>query len=85
MPGLIPDDSDKDDDIKPWPAFINDIDDQSIANVFYFGAFADKNTGVVYNELHRQLPLYVAQWQRMFFRDVPLQNKRNLCNAHPWS
>ncbi len=35
--------------------------------------------------LHWQLPLYVTRWQCMFFRDVPLQNKRNLCDTYPWS
>jgi hypothetical protein len=42
MPGLIPDNSNKDNEDEPRPAFINDIDDESIANLFIFGAFANK-------------------------------------------
>jgi hypothetical protein len=49
MPGLISDDDNEEDNDKPQPAFIDDINDESIANVFCFGAFANKNTGVVYN------------------------------------
>jgi hypothetical protein len=56
MPGLIPDDSDEDDEDEPRPAFINDIDDESIAKVFCFGAFAGKNTGVVYNDCTSNFP-----------------------------
>ncbi len=30
---------------------ISDNDDESIANIFAFGAFADKNNGIVYHDL----------------------------------
>ena len=29
---------------------ISDINDESIANIFAFGAFADKNNGIVYHD-----------------------------------
>ena len=32
------------------------VDDESIASVFCFGAFANKITGVVYNDLTRNFP-----------------------------
>ena len=38
------------------PAFISDVDDESIAKVFCFGAFANKNTGVVYNDCTGTFP-----------------------------
>ncbi len=62
MSGLIHDDNHEDDSNKPRPAFIGDIDNESITNVFCFGPFSDKK-----QRLHRQLPLHVAQWQHMFF------------------
>ena len=39
LPGLIP--NDNDDSSGPRPAFIDNIDNESIANVFCFGAFAN--------------------------------------------
>jgi hypothetical protein len=84
LPGLIPDDSDKDNDNQPQPAVIDDIDDESIANVFCFGAFANKNTGVIYNDCTGNFP-FMSLDGNICFYDVPLQNKRNLHNAHPWS
>ena len=47
MPGLIP--NNDGDSSGPCPAFIEKIDDKSIASVFCFGAFANKNTAVIYN------------------------------------
>ncbi len=85
MPGLIPNNYNEDKDNEPQLAFIEDINNESIANVFCFGAFADKKHRCHLQRLHRQLPLHVAQWQHMFFCDVPLQNKYHLCHAHPWN
>ena len=34
----------------------DDEDDDSIANVFFFGAFADKQSGVMYNDLTGNFP-----------------------------
>jgi hypothetical protein len=56
MPGLIPDDDHKDNSNEPHPTFIDDINNESIANVFCFGAFANKNTGVVYNDCTGNFP-----------------------------
>ncbi len=60
MPDLIePHDPHADDDLSPtaqqYHIFYND-DDQSIANVFCFGAFADKISGVVYNDCTGEFP-----------------------------
>jgi hypothetical protein len=60
MPGLIPNNYNEDKDNEPRPAFIEDIDDESIDNVFYFGAFADKKHRCHLQQLCRQLPLHVA-------------------------
>ena len=56
MPGLIPDDNHEDNSNEPCPAFIDDINNESIANVFCFGAFANKNTGVIYNDCTGNFP-----------------------------
>jgi hypothetical protein len=42
MPGLIPENNNKNNIDEPRPAFIDDIDDKSIANMFCFGTFAHK-------------------------------------------
>ncbi len=41
---------------KHGPNVIVDNDDSSIGNVFCFGAFADKRTGILYNNLTRLFP-----------------------------
>jgi hypothetical protein len=58
MPGLDvgADDNDDDSDARPDFHVIDDIDDHSIANVFCFGAFADKVTGVVCNDCTGEFP-----------------------------
>jgi hypothetical protein len=40
----------------PGPALINDDTDESIANIFCFGAFADRQSGLVYNNLMGNFP-----------------------------
>ncbi len=67
MLGLIPDDSNEDEDDKPQPTFIDDIDDESIANVFCFGAFANKNTSVVYNDCTGNFPFMLFNGNVCFF------------------
>jgi hypothetical protein len=67
MPGLFPDDNNKDNNNEPRPTFIDDINDESIANVFCFGAFADKNTGVVYNNCTGNLPFMLLDGNICFF------------------
>jgi hypothetical protein len=83
MPGLIPDDIHEDDSNKPCPTFIDDIDNESIANVFCFGAFADKTTGAIYIDCTGNFPFMLLDGNLCFFCDVPLQNKRHFCHAHP--
>ncbi len=83
MPGLIPDDDHKDDRNEPRLAFIDDINNESIANVLCFGAFADKNTGVIYNDCTGNFP-FMSLDGNICFHEVPLQNKCHLCHAHPW-
>jgi len=65
MPGLIP--IDDDDFSDPGPAFIADIDDESITHVFCFGAFADKNTGVVYSDCTGNFPFMSLDGNVCFF------------------
>jgi hypothetical protein len=52
MPGLISDDEDS----KDRPTFITDVEDKSIANIFCFEAFANKNISVVYNNCTGNFP-----------------------------
>ncbi len=94
MPGLIPDDSDEEDDDGPWPAFIDNINDESIANVFCFGTFADKNTGVVYNDctgnfLFMSLDgsvcffvMYHYKTNAIFAMPIPGLDTENILNAY---
>jgi hypothetical protein len=42
--------------IAPPPHLIQELDDNSIANVFCFGAFPDKLLGVVYNNCNGNFP-----------------------------
>ncbi len=67
MPGLFLDNDNKDDSNEPRPAFIDDINNESIANVFCFGAFADKNTGVVYNDSTGNFPFMSLNGNICFF------------------
>ncbi len=64
-------DVDDDDDdayaIDPRYNLINDIDDHSIANVFCFGAFANKVTGVVYNDCTGDFPYRSLDGNVCFF------------------
>ena len=41
---------------REYPNIIPEVEDKSIANVFCFGAFADKMTGVVYNDCMVNFP-----------------------------
>ena len=65
MPGLIP--NDDNDSSGPRPAFIDDIDNESIASVYCFGAFADKNTGVIYNDCTGNFPFMSLDGNGCFF------------------
>ncbi len=70
MPGLeelSDDDSNDDASDAPPVNFIDDIDDHSVANVFCFGAFADKVTGVVYNDCTGDFPYMSLDGNVCFF------------------
>jgi hypothetical protein len=70
MPGLIepPEYSnDKASDVNPPYNVINNIDDHSIANVFCFGAFADKISGVVHNNCTSKFPFMSLDGNVCFF------------------
>jgi hypothetical protein len=81
MPGLIPDNSDEDYGNKPQPAFINDINNESIANVFCFGTFVDKNTGVIYNNCTGNFPFMLLDGNVCFF--VMYHYKKNAIFVTP--
>jgi hypothetical protein len=67
MLGLIPDDNNEDNNNEPWPTYIDDINDESIANMFCFGTFANKNTGVVYNNCTGNFPFMSLDGNICFF------------------
>ena len=50
MPGLIQQDVHDNLPDHPHPNRIDKIEDESIASIFCFGAFADKVSGVIYND-----------------------------------
>jgi hypothetical protein len=50
MPGLIINNNDNSVVSSSGFILITDVDDESISNIFCFGAFVGKNTGVVYND-----------------------------------
>jgi hypothetical protein len=47
-------------------------DDASIANVFCFGAFADKQSGVMYNDLTGNFTVHIIRWKRVLPNHVSL-------------
>jgi hypothetical protein len=57
MPGLIINNNDNDNDASSHGSnLITNVNNQSIANIFCFGAFADKNTGIIYNYCRGKFP-----------------------------
>jgi hypothetical protein len=69
MPGLVQlyDNEEERVPILPLHNLINDIEDESIANVFCFGAFADKVSGVVYNDCTGDFPYMSLDGNVCFF------------------
>jgi hypothetical protein len=66
----------------PQPNFIIDDElDASVANIFAFGAFANKNSGIVYNNLTGSFPFMSLDGRVCFF--VLLHNKLNCILADP--
>jgi hypothetical protein len=60
MPGLIVNNNDDNSGTSSrGPNLITNGDDESIANIFCFSVFADKNSGVVYNNWTGEFPFHV--------------------------
>jgi hypothetical protein len=90
MPGLIPDDKDS----KDRPTLITDVEDKSITNVFCFGAFSGKNTGVMYNDCTRTFPfmsldgdvcfsvMYHYKINAIFATPIPSLDSKNIIDAY---
>ncbi len=49
------------------PHVVDDDDDESIASIFCFGAFADKNSGIVYHDLTGSFPFMSFDGSVCFF------------------
>ncbi len=60
---------------------IDDGDDHSVVNVFAYAAFADKNTGTVYNDLTGSFPFVSLDGSVCFF--VLYHYKSNSILADP--
>jgi hypothetical protein len=52
---------------QPGPKVITDNGNKSIANIFYFGAFADKNTSIIYHDLTGSFPFMSFDGMVCFF------------------
>jgi hypothetical protein len=63
------------------PNLIGEDGDESIANVFGFGAFADKNNGIVYHDLTGSFPFMSLDGSVCFF--VLYHHKANCILASP--
>jgi hypothetical protein len=50
-----------------WPNLIGNNEDESIANVFCFGAFTDKNSGFIYHDLTGSFPFMSLDGSVCFF------------------
>ena len=73
---------------------LDDVDDKSIVNVFCFGAFADKNTGVVYNDCTGSFPfmslngnvcffvMYHYETNAIFATPIPGLDSKNILTAY---
>jgi hypothetical protein len=81
MPGLIADDNEDNNYSAQLPNLITDVDDKSIANIFCFGAFANKTTGVVYNDCTGDFPFMSLDGYVCFF--VMYHYKTNVTLATP--
>jgi hypothetical protein len=74
LPGLIQVKQEEDNSIpnQSPPNLIHDVEDGSIANVFYFVAFANKVNGVVYNNCTGNFAHMLLDGSICFFCNVPL-------------
>jgi hypothetical protein len=82
MPGLEYNDEDDMVPIPPLHNLINEIEDESIANVFCFGVFADKVSDVVYNDCMGDFPYMSLDGNVCFFCNVPLRTQCNTDHTH---
>jgi len=57
---------------------ISEDEDESIANIFVFGAFADKNSGIVYHDLTGSFPFMSLDGSVCFF--VSISSYKKLMN-----
>jgi hypothetical protein len=53
--------------VQPGPNVIADDGNESIANIFCFGAFADKNSGIIYHNLTGLFPFMLFNGSVCFF------------------
>jgi hypothetical protein len=67
MPGLIAAANKDSNYSAQLPNLITDVNDKSIANIFCFGAFANKTTGVVYNDCTGDFPFMSLDGNVCFF------------------
>jgi hypothetical protein len=81
MPGLIAANDEDSNYSAQLPNLITDVDDKSIANIFCFGAFADKITGVVHNDCTGDFPFMSLGGNECFF--VMYHYKANAILATP--
>jgi hypothetical protein len=63
------------------PNLIRDDGDKSIANVFVFGVFADKNSGIIYHDLTGSFPFMSLDGSICFF--IMYHNESNCILASP--
>ncbi len=79
---------------REYPNIIPEVEDKSIANVFYFGAFADKMMGVVYNDCTGNFPfmsldgnvcflvMYHYETNAIFAVPIPGLNSKSILDAY---
>jgi hypothetical protein len=67
------------------PNLIGDEDDnETIANVFCFGTFVDKHSGVV-QKSYQCIPIHVVRWMCVFFCTAPLQIEHHPGHPDLWN
>jgi hypothetical protein len=79
---------------REYPNIIPEVEDKSIANVFCFGAFADKMTGVVYNDCTGNFPfmsldgnvcflvMYHYEMNAIFAVPIPGLDSKSILDAY---
>jgi len=69
---------------RPGPTLIANNHNKSIANIFCFGEFADKNTRIVYQDMTGNFPFMSLDSNVCYFllHHVPLQVQQYPCNSN---